>query len=102
VGVILTASSNGVETGLQIAYFEVHTDLVRSLMLMLMEFSFSKPDFKSGLRATGSMIAGNACVAFLIFDNRNGESLAYLLVCGLSLILFTSISFSFNKGTEDE
>ena len=99
---ILTASSNGVETGLQIAYFEVHTDWVRSLMLVIMEFSFSKPDFKSGLRATGSMMTGNACVAFLIFDNRNGESLAYLLVCGLSLILFTSISFSFNKGTDDE
>jgi len=31
------------------------------------------------------MMAGNACVAFLIFDNRNGESLAYLLVCGLSV-----------------
>ena len=71
-------------------------------MLVMMVFSFSKPDFKSGLRATGSMMTGNACVAFLIFDNRNGESLAYLLVCGLSLILFTSISFSFNKGTEDE
>ena len=67
-----------------------------------MDFSFSKPDFKAGLRATGSMMTGNACVAFLIFDNRNGESLAYLLVCGLSLILFTSISFSFNKGTDDE
>jgi hypothetical protein len=66
VGVILTASSNGAETGLQIAYFEVHTDWVRSLMLMLMEFSFSKPDFKSGLRATSSMMTGNACVAFLI------------------------------------
>ena len=66
MGVILTASSNGVETGLQIAYFEVHTDWVRSLMLMLMEFSFSKPDFKSGLRATGCMMAGNTCVAFLI------------------------------------
>ncbi|NBW55721.1 MAG: hypothetical protein EBR42_10535 [Betaproteobacteria bacterium] len=67
-----------------------------------MDFSFSKPDIKSGLRATGPMMTGNACVAFLIFDNRNGESLAYLLVCGLSLILFTSIGFSFNKGTEDE
>lgn len=40
-----------------------------------MDFSFSKPDFKAGLRATGSMMTGNACVAFLIFDNRNGESL---------------------------
>ena len=67
--------------------------------LDFMDFSFSKPDFKSGLRATGSMMTGNACVAFLIFDNRNGESLAYLLVCGLSLILFTSVSFSINKGT---
>jgi hypothetical protein len=67
-----------------------------------MDFSCSKTDFKAGLRATGSMMTGNACVAFLIFDNRNGESLAYLLVCGLSLILFTSISFSFNKGTDDE
>ena len=71
MGVILTASSNGVETGLQIAYFEVHTDLVRSLMLVLMEFSFSKTDFKSRLRATGSMMSGNACVAFLILGNRN-------------------------------
>jgi hypothetical protein len=70
--------------------------------LDFMDFSFSKTDFKSGLRATGSMMTGNACVAFLIFDNRNGESLAYLLVCGLSLILFTSISFSINKGTEHE
>jgi len=53
-----------------------------------MEFSFSKPDFKSGLRATGLMMTGNASVAFLIFDNSNGESLAYLLVCGLSLLYF--------------
>ena len=67
-----------------------------------MDFSFSKPDFKAGLRAAGSMMTGNACVAFLIFDNRNGESLAYLLVCGLSLILFTSISFQANKGTVHE
>jgi hypothetical protein len=67
-----------------------------------MYFSFSKPDFKAGLRAAGSMMTGNACVAFLIFDNRNGESLAYLLVCGLSLILFTSISFPANKGTVHE
>jgi len=67
-----------------------------------MDFSFSKPDFKSGLLASGSMMTGNACVAFLIFDNKNGESLAYLLFCGLSLILFTSVSFSFNKGTEHE
>ena len=72
---ILTASSNGVETGLQIAYFEVHTDLVRSLMLVLMEFSFSKTDFKSRLRPTGSMMSGNACVAFLILGNRNWEKL---------------------------
>ena len=102
MGVILTASSNGVETGLQIAYFEVHTDWVWSLMLVLMEFSFSKTDFKSGLRATGSMMAGNACVAFLILGNRSWENLVLLMLAGLTLILFASISFSFNKGTEDE
>ena len=102
LGVIVTASSKGVETGLQIEYFAVHIDCIKSSMVRLMELTFSKPDFKSGLRATGSMMTGNACVAFLIFDNRNGESLAYLLVCGLSLILFSSISFTLNKGTEDE
>jgi 2-iminoacetate synthase ThiH len=88
MGAIVTASSNGVETGLQIEYFEVHIDCIKSFMLELMELTFSKPDFKSGLRATGSMMTG--------------ESLAYLLVCGLSLILFSSISFTLNKGTEDE
>ena len=43
--------------------------------LDFMEFTFSKPDFKSGLRATGSMMAGNACVAFLILGNRHWENL---------------------------
>ena len=28
-----------------------------------MDFAFSKPDFKAGLRAAGSMMTGNACVA---------------------------------------
>jgi hypothetical protein len=98
VGVILTASSNGVETGLQIAYFEVHTDWVRSLMLVLMEFSFSKTDFKSGLRATGSMMAGNACVAFLILGNRSWENLVLLMLAGLTLILLTSLTFEFKNG----
>ena len=99
---ILTASSNGVETGLQIAYFEVHTDWVRSLMLVLMEFSFSKTDFKSGLRATGSMMAGNACVAFLILGNRNWVSLVVLMVIGLSLILLTSMSIDFAKEARND
>ena len=99
---ILTASSNGVETGLQIAYFEVHTDWVRSLMLVLMEFSFSKTDFKSGLRATGSMMAGNACVAFLILGNRNWVSFVVLMVIGLSLILFTSMSIDFAKEARND
>lgn len=40
-----------------------------------MAFSFLKPDFKSGLRTTGSIMTGNACVAFLILGNRNLENL---------------------------
>ena len=98
MGVILTASSNGVETGLQIAQFEVHTDSASSLKLDLMEFTFSKPDFKSGLRATGSMMAGNACVAFLILGNRNWENLVLLMLAGLTLILLTSLTFEFKNG----
>ena len=62
-----------------------------------MDFRFSKPDFKSGLRATGSMMTGNACVAFLILGNRNWESLVVLMVIGLSLILLTSMSIDFAK-----
>ena len=74
----------------------------RSINLPDMAFSFSKPDFKAGLRASGSMMTGNACVAFLIFDNKNWESLAYLLVCGLSLILLTSVSFEFDMESRDD
>jgi len=62
-----------------------------------MDISFSKTDFKSGLRATGSMMAGNTCVAFLILGNRNWVSLVVLMVIGLSLILLTSMSINFAK-----
>ena len=62
-----------------------------------MDFSFSKPDFKSGLRATGSMMTGNACVAFLILGNRHWENLVLLTLIGLSLILLTSVSITFSK-----
>jgi len=62
-----------------------------------MGFFFSKPDFKSGLRATGSMMTGNACVAFLILGNRNWENLVLLTLIGLSLILLTSVSITFSK-----
>ena len=65
--------------------------------LDFMDFSFSKTDFKSGLRATGSMMAGNTCVAFLILGNRNWENLVLLMVVGLSLILLTSVGFTFSK-----
>ncbi len=65
--------------------------------LYAMVFSFSKPDFKSGLRATGSMMTGNACVAFLILGNRDWENLVLLMVIGLSLILLTSVSITFSK-----
>ena len=67
--------------------------------LDFMDFSFSKTDFKSGLRATGSMMAGNACVAFLILGNRHWENLVLLMLGGLALILLTSIDFSGQKGT---
>ena len=65
--------------------------------LDFMDFSFSKPDFKSGLRATGSMMTGNACVAYLILGNRNGENLILLTLIGLSLTLLTSVSITFSK-----
>jgi hypothetical protein len=47
-------------------------------------------------------MTGNACVAFLILGNRNWESLVVLMVIGLSLILFTSVSFDFAKETRDD
>ena len=62
-----------------------------------MGFSFSKPDFKSGLRANGSMMTGNACVAYLILGNRNWVSLLLLTLIGLSLTLLTSMSITFSK-----
>ena len=62
-----------------------------------MAFFFSKPDFKSGLRATGSMMTGNACVAFLILGNRHWENLVLLTLIGLSLIVLTSVSITFSK-----
>jgi len=65
--------------------------------LDVMDFSFSKPDFKSGLRATGSMMTGNACVAFLILGNRHWENLVLLTLIGLSLTLLTSVSITFSK-----
>jgi len=64
-----------------------------------MDFRFSKPDFKSGLRATGSMMTGNACVAFLILGNRNWENLVVLMLGGIALILLTSIDVSPRKGS---
>ena len=67
-----------------------------------MGFSFSKPDFKSGLRATGSMMTGNACVAYLILGNRNGENLVMLMLGGLALILLNSIDFSPPKGMRND
>ena len=67
-----------------------------------MAFFFSKPDFKSGLRATGSMMTGNACVAFLILGNRNWLSLVVLMVIGLSLILLTSMSIDFAKEARND
>ena len=63
-----------------------------------MDFSFSKPDFKAGLRAAGSMMTGNACVAFLILGNRNWENLVLLMLTGLTLILLTSLTFEFKNG----
>ena len=66
--------------------------------LDFMEFTFYKPDFKSGLRATGSMMAGNACVAFLILGNRNWENLVLLMLTGLTLTLLTSLTFEFKNG----
>jgi len=70
--------------------------------LYAMGFSFSKPDFKSGLRATGSMMTGNACVAYLILGNRNWESLVLLTLIGLSLILLTSVSITFSKDSSHD
>jgi len=70
--------------------------------LDFMDFSFSKTDFKSGLRATGSMMAGNTCVAFLILGNRNWVSLVVLMVIGLSLILLTSMSIDFAKEARND
>ena len=67
-----------------------------------MDFSFSKPDFKAGLRAAGSMMTGNACVAFLILGNRNWVSLVVLMVIGLSLILLTSMDIDFAKESRDD
>ncbi len=67
-----------------------------------MDFSFSKPDFKAGLRATGSMMTGNACVAFLILGNTNWVSLVVLMVIGLSLILLTSMSIDFAQEARDD
>ena len=67
-----------------------------------MDFSFSKPDFKTGLRATGSMMSGNTCVAFLILGNRNWENLVLLTLIGLSLILLTSVSITFSKDSPND
>jgi hypothetical protein len=67
-----------------------------------MDFSFSKPDFKAGLRAAGSMMTGNACVAFLILGNRNWVSLVVLMMGGLALILLTSIDISTSKGSQND
>ena len=74
----------------------------RSINLPDMAFSFSKPDFKAGLRASGSMMTGNACVAFLIFDNRNWGNLFVLMMGGLALILLTSIDISTSKGSKND
>ena len=67
-----------------------------------MDFSFSKPDFKAGLRAAGSMMTGNACVAFLILGNRNWVSLVVLMMGGLAPILLTSIDISTSKGSQND
>jgi len=67
-----------------------------------MDFSFSKPDFKAGLRAAGSMMTGNACVAFLILGNRNWVSLVVLMMGGLALTLLTSIDISTSKGSQND
>ena len=67
-----------------------------------MDFTFSKPDFKAGLRAAGSMMTGNACVAFLILGNRNWVSLVVLMMGGLALILLTSIDISTSKGSQND
>jgi len=67
-----------------------------------MAFFFSKPDFKSGLRATGAMMTGNACVAFLILGNRHWENLVLLMMGGLALTLLTSIDFPPQKGTHND
>ena len=67
-----------------------------------MDFSFSKPDFKAGLRAAGSMMTGNACVAFLILGNRDWVSLVVLMMGGLALILLTSIDISTSKGSQND
>ena len=67
-----------------------------------MDLSFSKPYFQAGLRAAGSMMTGNACVAFLILGNRNWVSLVVLMVIGLSLILLTSMDIDFAKEPRDD
>ena len=51
---------------------------------------------------TGSMMTGNACVAFLILGNRNWVSLVVLMVIGLSLILLTSMDIDFAKESRDD
>ena len=48
------------------------------------------------------MMTGNACVVFLILGNKNWENLVLLMVVGLSLILFTSVSFTFSKYADDD
>ena len=67
-----------------------------------MDFSFSKPDFKAGLRAAGSMMTGNACVAYLILGNRNWVSLVVLMMGGLARILLTLIEISTSKGSQND
>ena len=90
------------ETGLQIQELAMKEVFGRSINLPDMAFSFSKPDFKAGLRASGSMMTGNACVAFLIFDNRNWGNLFVLMMGGLALILLTSIDISTSKGSKND
>jgi hypothetical protein len=51
--------SYGVKKGWQVVF-----------MLVCMRFTFSKPNFKTVLRAAGSMMAGKACVAFLVFKQE--------------------------------
>jgi len=70
--------------------------------LDFMDFSFSKTDFKAGLRASGAMMTGNACVAFLILGNWNWVSLVVLMVIGQSLILLTSMSIDFAKEARND